>query len=126
MDTLDVEQRRGITVKANTATMIHEYNSQKYMLNLIDTPGHVDFSYEVRRSLSATQGCLLVVCAVEGVQAQTIANFYSAFELGLPIIPIINKVDLQGVCTKMSQKGPRTAEKRVKMIKIGLFRPKMT
>ncbi|KAI8056941.1 translation factor GUF1, mitochondrial [Syncephalis plumigaleata] len=94
LDKLEVERERGITVKAQTASMIYEYNGQRYLLNLIDTPGHVDFSYEVSRSLSACQGTLLLVDACQGIQAQTVANFYLAFSQDLTIIPIINKIDL--------------------------------
>jgi GTP-binding protein LepA len=79
MDKLQVEKERGITVKAQTASMVYEYNGEPYLLNLIDTPGHVDFSYEVSRSLYACQGALLLVDACQGVQAQTMANFYLAF-----------------------------------------------
>ncbi|KAJ8775208.1 hypothetical protein K2173_020212 [Erythroxylum novogranatense] len=102
LDKLQVERERGITVKAQTATMFHKHklgssNVQdeppKFLLNLIDTPGHVDFSYEVSRSLAACQGALLVVDAAQGVQAQTVANFYLAFESNLTIIPVINKID---------------------------------
>ena len=94
LDKLQVERERGITVKAQSASMVHTYNGNEYLLNLIDTPGHVDFSYEVSRSLYACQAALLLVDAVQGVQAQTIANFYLAFEQGLTIIPVINKIDL--------------------------------
>ena len=94
LDKLQVERERGITVKAQTASMVYEQNGHEYLLNLIDTPGHVDFSYEVSRSLYACQGALLLVDASQGVEAQTMANFYLAFEQGLTIIPIINKVDL--------------------------------
>ncbi|CAI0377709.1 unnamed protein product [Linum tenue] len=94
LDKLQVERERGITVKAQTATMFHNSNEpQPFLLNLIDTPGHVDFSYEVSRSLAACQGALLVVDAAQGVQAQTVANFYLAFESNLTIIPVINKID---------------------------------
>ncbi|MDP3889467.1 MAG: GTP-binding protein, partial [bacterium] len=94
LDKLQVEKERGITVKAQTASMFYNYKGHLYLLNLIDTPGHVDFSYEVSRSLYACQGALLLTDAVQGVQAQTMANFYLAFEQGLTTIPIINKIDL--------------------------------
>jgi small GTP-binding protein len=94
MDKLQVERERGITVKAQTASMFYEHEGTMYLLNLIDTPGHVDFSYEVSRSLYACQGALLLVDAGQGVQAQTMANFYLAFDQDLYIIPIINKIDL--------------------------------
>ncbi|OZC12813.1 GTP-binding protein LepA family protein [Onchocerca flexuosa] len=91
LDKLQVERERGITVKAQSCTMFHK----DYMLNLIDTPGHADFSFEVSRSLAATNGILLLVAANQGVEAQTVANFWLAFEAGLTIIPIINKIDLK-------------------------------
>lgn len=94
LDALRVEQERGITVKAHTATMFYEYNGETYLLNLIDTPGHVDFGYEVSRSLAASQGALLIIDATQGVQAQTMANFYLALEADLSINVILNKIDL--------------------------------
>ncbi|KAJ3182244.1 Translation factor guf1 mitochondrial [Gaertneriomyces sp. JEL0708] len=94
LDKLKVERERGITVKAQTASMFYTYNGEEYLLNLIDTPGHVDFSYEVSRSLAACQGTLLLVDACQGIQAQTVANFFLAFGEDLAIIPVVNKVDL--------------------------------
>lgn len=94
LDKLQVEKERGITVKAQTASMIYEYKGEQYLLNLIDTPGHVDFSYEVSRSLYACQGALLLVDAAQGIQAQTMANFYLAFEQDLTVLPVLNKIDL--------------------------------
>jgi len=94
LDKLQVERERGITVKAQTASLLYEYKGEIYLLNLIDTPGHVDFSYEVSRSLYACQGALLLVDAAQGVQAQTMANFFLAFEQELDIIPVINKIDM--------------------------------
>ncbi|XP_054649020.1 translation factor Guf1, mitochondrial isoform X2 [Dunckerocampus dactyliophorus] len=95
LDKLQVERERGITVKAQTASLFYTHQDQQYLLNLIDTPGHVDFSYEVSRSISACQGVLLIVDGNQGIQAQTVANFYLAFEAQLTIIPVINKIDLK-------------------------------
>ncbi|EYE90770.1 GTPase GUF1 [Aspergillus ruber CBS 135680] len=94
LDKLDVERERGITVKAQTCTMIYNHNGEDYLLHLVDTPGHVDFRAEVSRSYASCGGALLLVDASQGVQAQTVANFYLAFAQGLELIPVLNKVDL--------------------------------
>jgi len=95
LDRLPVERERGITVKAQSAALIHQRNGESYLLNLIDTPGHVDFSFEVSRSLRACQGVILLIDANQGVQAQTVANFFLAFELDMTVIPVLNKIDLK-------------------------------
>ena len=110
LDSLDLEKERGITIKAQTVNLNYDADSgDKYQLNLIDTPGHVDFSYEVSRSLSACEGAILLVDASQGVEAQTLSTCYNAIEEGLTIIPVLNKIDL-------SQADPDRVKKEIEEI----------
>lgn len=104
LDTMDLERERGITIKLQPVQMRYEINQDEFLLNLIDTPGHVDFHYEVSRSLAAVEGAILLVDATKGVQAQTLANLYLAIEHGLEIIPVINKIDLPNAQVEKARK----------------------
>src|SRR5207245_1735278 len=108
LDDMDLERERGITIQMHPVTIYYEHAGQRYELNLIDTPGHVDFNYEVSRSLAACEGAILLVDATQGVQAQTVANAFLAVEQGLEVVPVINKIDLPSIDLDVVREDLRT------------------
>ena len=112
LDDMDLERERGITIKSHAIQMEYLYKGEKYILNLIDTPGHVDFSYEVSRAIAACEGALLVVDAGQGVEAQSVANCYTAIEQGLEVMPVLNKMDLPQADPTMSSRSSNIAGSR--------------
>ncbi|MFH1457068.1 MAG: translation elongation factor 4 [Patescibacteria group bacterium] len=120
LDQMELERERGITIKLQPVRMDYKIDNEKYILNLIDTPGHVDFSYEVSRSLAAVEGAILLVDAAQGIQAQTLANYYLAVEQGLKIIPVLNKIDLPGARVEETEKEVREllVDNEIKILKV--------
>jgi len=112
LDQMDLEREKGITIKLQPIRLDYTFASNTYQLNLIDTPGHADFGYEVSRSLAAVEGAILLVDATKGIQAQTLANLKLAKEQGLTIVPAINKIDLPSASFKINRKSPRHRRKR--------------
>jgi GTP-binding protein LepA len=120
LDQMELEQERGITIKLQPVRMDYDFENEKYILNLIDTPGHVDFSYEVSRSLAACEGAILLVDATQGIQAQTLANFHLAEDQGLKVVPVLNKIDLPSARTEEIEKQIRelTLDEDIEIIKV--------